>query len=78
MIYLDNAATTIRKPEEVVASVAEAMRSVGNAARGTHEHSLDASRSVFRTRSKIASLFGCDDPARVIFTSGSTESLPRY
>ena len=75
MIYLDNAATTIRKPEEVVASVAEAMRSVGNAARGTHEHSLDASRSVFRTRSKIASLFGCDDPARVIFTSGSTESL---
>jgi selenocysteine lyase/cysteine desulfurase len=49
MIYLDNAATTIHKPQQVIDAVTEAMTTFGNAARGTHESSLDASRSVFGT-----------------------------
>ena len=34
MIYLDNAATTMRKPQEVIDAVMLAMGSMGNAGRG--------------------------------------------
>ena len=46
MIYLDNAATTLHKPPQVIDAVAEAMRSMGNASRGAHQVSLSASRTV--------------------------------
>lgn len=44
MIYLDNAATTLHKPEQVIEAVADAMRSMGNAP-GHHSGSLAASRT---------------------------------
>ena len=44
MIYLDNAATTMQKPREVVDAVAAAMCSMGNAGRGAHAASLGAGR----------------------------------
>ena len=44
MIYFDNAATTMRKPDCVIDAVADAMRNFGNSGRGAHEASLDASR----------------------------------
>jgi selenocysteine lyase/cysteine desulfurase len=40
MIYLDNAATTLRKPPQVIDAVVAAMGSFGNSARGTHEEAL--------------------------------------
>lgn len=40
MIYFDNAATTRRKPQEVVQAVTEALCSLGNAGRGAHEATL--------------------------------------
>jgi len=43
MIYLDNAATTLRKPPQVIDAVVAAMGSFGNSARGTHEEALAAS-----------------------------------
>ena len=49
-IYLDNAATTLHKPEQVIEAVAEAMRSMGNSSRGTHSGSLSASRTIYATR----------------------------
>ena len=74
MIYLDNAATTMRKPDGVIPAVVKAMESMGNSSRGTHEGALDAARSVYRTRVKLGRMFGC--PAeRVIFTCNSTEAL---
>ncbi len=75
MIYLDNAATTLKKPPEVAKAVLEAMQTQGNAARGAHGTSLRAARTVYDTRVKLAELFGCDDPSRVIFTANSTEAL---
>ncbi len=75
MIYLDNAATTLRKPPAVVQAVAEAMGSLGNAARGAHGSALNAARRVYDTRVKLARLFGCSDPSRVVFTANSTEAL---
>ena len=46
MIYFDNAATTMHKPEPVIHAVVQAMNSLGNAGRGAHEASLDASRNI--------------------------------
>ena len=56
MIYLDNAATTLRKPRQVIDAVAEAMGALGNSARGTHGGSLAASRVVYGAREKAAAL----------------------
>jgi selenocysteine lyase/cysteine desulfurase len=75
MIYLDNAATTIHKPQQVIDAVTEAMTTFGNAARGTHESSLDASRSVFGTRKKLAEMFSCSRADHAVFTANATESL---
>lgn len=36
LIYLDNAATTLRKPPGVAEAVAQAILTAGNAARGAH------------------------------------------
>ena len=46
MIYLDNAATTLHKPPEVMDAVVKAMQTVGNAARGAHGASLGAAGAV--------------------------------
>ena len=75
MIYLDNAATTLRKPQQVIDAVVQAMTTMGNAARGAHRGSLSASRMVYDCRCKIAKLFGCKLPENVIFTANSTEAL---
>ena len=75
MIYLDNAATTMRKPQCVIDAVVNAMTHMGNAGRGANEASLDASRIVYDTREKISDLFNLKNPSRVAFTSNSTESL---
>lgn len=75
MIYLDNAATTFRKPEEVTEAIIKAMHSMGNAGRGAHEAALDASRIIYETREELSALFGLGDPRQVAFTANSTESL---
>ena len=50
MIYLDNAATTLHKPEAVKKAVAEAFDIMGNAGRGASAPALDASRIIYGTR----------------------------
>lgn len=75
MIYLDNAATTLKKPPQVGEAVFHALQTLGNSARGTHEGALDASHTIYDARVKLAVLFGCPRPDHVVFTSGVTESL---
>ncbi len=75
MIYLDNAATTLQKPPQVIDAVVRAMTAMGNAARGAHGGALEASRTVYGARVKLAGLFGCPRPDHVIFTANSTEAL---
>ena len=75
MIYFDNAATTIHKPEGVAQAMVQALSSLGNSGRGAHEATLDASRIIYGTREKLARLFGLKDPMRIAFTCNATESL---
>ena len=75
MIYLDNAATTLMKPDCVAKAVVNALNSMGNSGRGVHGTSLSASRVIYDTRAALAALFHAPSPARVAFTSNSTEAL---
>ena len=75
MIYLDNAATTQRKPQCVIDAVVEAMNTMGNSGRGAHGTALKSARAVYDTRVKLAELFGCSRADHVVFTCNSTEAL---
>ena len=75
MIYLDNAATTMRKPPEVAEAVARALQTMGNASRGATKASLAASRVDYVAREQLARLLGCPRPDHVAFASNSTEAL---
>lgn len=75
MIYLDNAATTMKKPQCVIDAVVNAMTHMGNAGRGANEAALDASRIIYDTREKLSNLFNLNSPSHVAFTCNSTESL---
>lgn len=75
MIYLDSAATSLHKPPQVARAVAEAMATAGNAARGAHGVSLDATRTVYSARTRAAELLGCPRADHVAFTCNSTEAL---
>ena len=75
MIYFDNAATTMRKPECVMNAVADAMGSLGNSGRGVHGGALSASRIIYDTRVALAQLFGAESPERIAFTANSTQAL---
>ena len=75
-IYLDNAATSLPKPEEVYRSMDETLRLFGgNPGRGGHQLALDASRIVFTAREAVAGFFGINDSSRVVFTANATAAI---
>lgn len=75
MIYLDNAATFLRKPESVAKAVCDAVSTMGNPARGAHDASLAGMRMVYETRELLDEMFHGDGAGQVAFTLNSTESL---
>jgi cysteine desulfurase family protein len=76
MIYLDNAATSWPKPEEVYQALGEFLRDNGaNPGRGAHRMALDAARGIVGTRGDLAELLGIDQPERIVFTANTTEAL---
>lgn len=75
MIYFDNAATTLQKPETVAKVVAEAISSLGNSGRGAYDAALYSMRTVYETRELINEFFNGDGPEQVAFMSNATEAL---
>lgn len=75
LIYFDNAATTKKKPKEVIDAVCYALENFGNSSRGVYDESLSADRVIYDTRKKIAKMFGVSNFCNVVFTKNSTESL---
>jgi selenocysteine lyase/cysteine desulfurase len=74
MIYLDNGATSFRKPVGVYRAVDHAMRTCANPGRGGYAAAMTAADTVFRCRERAAELFECQ-PEQVIFTSNCTHGL---
>ena len=75
-IYLDNAATSWPKPPCVAEAMTSFMKEVGaNPGRAGHRLANEAAGIVFDVRERIARLFNCDDPLRVVFGANVTEAL---
>ena len=74
MIYLDNGATTLHKPQAVRAAVNRALLSCANPGRGGYPAAMEAAEAVFRCRSLAGTMFDCP-PERVVFTMNCTHGL---
>ncbi|MBQ2675814.1 MAG: aminotransferase class V-fold PLP-dependent enzyme [Clostridia bacterium] len=76
MIYLDNAATTSPKPQNVKNSVSFALQNYcANPGRSGHTLSENCAEMIYNTRSKVADFFGVSTPEKVVFTQNCTQSL---
>lgn len=78
MIYLDNAATTKDKPEEVYKAFEYYIREIAvSPGRGSYQLGIEASRMLYRARRSVAKFFGLKE-ANVIFTKNSTEAINMF
>jgi cysteine desulfurase family protein len=76
-IYLDYAATSAIRPDEVIEAVTRYLRDVGaTPGRAGHRRALEAGRIALRCRAALAELFGAGgDPGRVAFFLNATCAL---
>ena len=73
MIYFDNAATTMIKPECVIKADEYALKNLcANAGRGSHAAAIKAAQIVYEARKAVKELTACDD---VAFTLNCTDAL---
>lgn len=73
MIYLDNAATTFPKPEDVYSMVDHIQRnSAVNVGRGSYQAANDAMKIVDETRFLMAELLNANNPNNIIFAPSAT------
>lgn len=76
MIYLDNAATSGKKPDEVYEAVLDALKNAsGNPGRSGHQVSLRAGHIVNEARLKCARLIGAEEAERIVFGGNATDAL---
>ena len=76
MIYMDNAATTYKKPDTVCEEVLNALRyASGNPGRSGHSISRKAAQIVGQTRMDAAKLFHLQKSDNLIFTLNATDAL---
>lgn len=75
MIYLDNAATTLKKPKAVKKAMMQAFDFAGNAGRGGYDGATLAGEYIFSARERAAELFGVDDCVNVVFSYNATHAL---
>ena len=75
-IYLDNAATSWPKPDEVYAAADRWQRENGTAAgRGISPESIETDRLIQEARRNVANVLGVGDPRRIVFTLNGTDAL---
>ena len=76
MLYLDNSATSIRKPLPVYRSFFyNTLFNSANAGRGSHKPSLRALNGILNAQEAAARLFNADNPMNIAFTYNATYAL---
>ncbi len=75
-VYLDNAATSWPKPEEVYRAVDHFMRTIGaTPGRGGHRREDEAQQTADETRTALAQLFHAPASTGVAFTMNATQAI---
>ena len=75
MIYFDNAATTLRKPESVVRAMLRAAQELGSPGRGGHPAAMAAAEEAYACRKAAAALFHAPGAESVVFCMNATHAL---
>lgn len=75
VLYLDNAATTRRKPAAVYREMFRQMLRCGNAGRGGNKLSLGSAQTIVKAQEAVAELFGIDNESNIVFTQNATYAL---
>lgn len=75
MIYLDNAATSWPKPEQVYDAVSNAIKRSGNPSRSNSEEARAAATDIIEARGALAQLFNISDPERIVFALNATDAI---
>ena len=76
MIYLDNAATTFPKPEEVYVAMDKINRFAAvNAGRGSYKAAHLASKTIDNTKQLVKELFHAENIAEIVFTPSVTHAM---
>jgi cysteine desulfurase/selenocysteine lyase len=75
LVYLDSAATS-QKPNQVIDAESDFYRNHNaNAHRGIYQLGEEATEAFEGARATLARFFGAPDPATLVFTRGTTESI---
>lgn len=76
MIYLDNPATSMQKPAQVLEAMNRFTKNASvNAGRGGHWASLRGAVGIGETQETLAEFFGIKNPERIAFTQNATYAL---
>ncbi len=76
MIYFDNAATTGKKPPQVVNAVLQGLKNhSANPGRSGHKAAVAAATAIYSVREMLSDFFGADGPENVVFTLNCTHSI---
>lgn len=75
LIYLDNAATTLRKPRKVGQAQLAALHTAAGAGRSGHRPAMHAAELLLDAREAVAALFHVPDSSQVVFTYNATHAL---
>jgi len=75
-VYLDNAATSSKKPESVKKAILNYYENIGaSPGRGGYNDSIKAGRIILESRSKLADFFNVPKPEQIVFTHNVTYAL---
>ena len=75
LVYLDNAATSLRPLSVVQAWGEMSLKYNSNLHRAVHKMAVDATEKFEATRAAVAGFIGAVSPKEIIFTSGTTQSI---
>ncbi|MBQ9354618.1 MAG: aminotransferase class V-fold PLP-dependent enzyme [Clostridia bacterium] len=76
LIYLDNAATSGKKPQTVINAVERSMKLLSaNPGRGGHKPSVTVATEIYKVREKISNFFNASGPQNVAFCANCTHAI---
>ena len=75
LVYLDNAATSLRPLSVVQTWEGMSLKHNSNLHRAVHKTAVDATEKFEATRAVVAGFIGAASPKEIVFTSGTTQSI---